>query len=104
MEILVNTDKNFKTTEGFQESVQAEISKKLNRFAEYITTIEVFFADENAGKSSAEDKRCTIELRPRNMKAEAVTHHADTVTHALVGAIEKAKSVLDSRIGKLQSR
>jgi hypothetical protein len=104
MEIRLNTDNNFTASEAFAAKVNEELNKKLHRFGEYITTAEVFFGDENSGKSGTNDKRCTIEVRPRNMHAEAVTHFADTVDHAFNGAVEKLRNLLDTRIGKLQNR
>lgn len=86
------------------EKFTDELKKKLNRFSEYITSVEVFFADENRGKTGIDDKRCTIEVRPKNMKSEAVTHNADTLAHAFNGAVDKIRSLMDTRIGKLQGR
>ncbi|WP_018627324.1 HPF/RaiA family ribosome-associated protein [Niabella aurantiaca] len=104
MEIRLNTDNNFTASEGFLEKVSVELKKKLHRFSEYLTTAEVFFGDENSGKSGTHDKRCTIEVRPRNLNPEAVTHFADTVDHAFNGAVDKIRNLLDSRIGKLQNK
>lgn len=104
MDIRLNTDNNFTASEAFLDKVTEELKKKLNRFSEYITTVEVYFGDENSGKSGIDDKRCTIEVRPRNLNPEAVTHHADTVDHAFNGAVDKLRALMDNRIGKLQSR
>lgn len=104
MDIKVNTDSHITGSEEMHEKYTQEVRKKLDRFSEYITTVEVFFADENRSKPGTDDKRCTIEVRVRNMNAEAVTHHADTLHHAYNGAIDKMRSLLDTRIGKLNNR
>ncbi len=104
MEIKVNTDSHITGSEAMTEKFSVELRKKLNRFSEYITGADIFFADENRGKFGTDDKRCTIEVRPKNMNNEAVTHYADTLDHAFNGAVDKIRSLLDTQIGKLQSR
>lgn len=104
MEIRINTDSHITGNDEMKNLYREELDKKLNRFSEYITTAEVFFADENRGKPGVDDKRCTIEVRIKNLDPEAVTHYADTVAHSFNGAIDKMRSLLDTRIGKLQER
>lgn len=102
MEVKVNTDSHITGSETMSEKYSEELKKKLTRFSEYLTSAAVFFADENRGKSGTDDKKCTIEVRPKNLGPEAVSHNADTLEHAFNGALDKIKKVLDSRIGKLQ--
>lgn len=104
MDIKINTDSHITGSEEMKTNYKEEVNKKLSRFDEYITGIDVFFADENRGKAGIDDKRCTIELRIKNLPNEAVSHNAATLAHAFNGAIDKAKSLLDSRIGKLQNK
>lgn len=104
MEIRVNTDSHITGSQDMNEKYSAELKKKLNRFSEYITSVEVFFADENRGKFGIDDKRCTIEVRPKNMSNEAVSYNAGTLEHAFNGAIDKMKKLMDTRVGKMQSR
>lgn len=104
MEIKVNTDNHITGSEEMTVKFTDELKKKLNRFSEYITSADIFFGDENKGKFGTDDKRCTIEVRPKNMNAEAVTHYAGTLNHAFNGAVDKVRNLLDSKIGKLQSR
>jgi len=104
MEIRVNTDNHITGSEEMIEKFTDGLKKKLSRFSEYITSVDVFFADENKGKSGTDDKRCTIETRLKNMNSEAVTHNADTLNYAFSGAVDKVKSLLDSRIGKLLNK
>lgn len=104
MEIRLNTDSNFTASAAFLEKISEELKRKLHRFSEYITAAEVFFGDENSDKTGLNDKRCTIEVRPKHLNPEAVTHYADTVDHAFNGAVDKIRNLLDSRIGKLHSR
>lgn len=104
MEIKVHTDNHITSTENFIEKYSEQLNKKLHRFSEYITSAEIFFADENKAKSGIDDKRCTIEVRIKNIQPDAVSHNADTLEHAFSGAVDKMKNLLDSRIGKLQAR
>ncbi|MFV0606537.1 MAG: HPF/RaiA family ribosome-associated protein [Niabella sp.] len=103
MIIKINTDSHITGSESMIEKYSKELSKKLNRFTEYLTGVEVFFADENRGKSGIDDKKCTIEVRPKNRRSEAVSHNADTIDHAFSGAVSKLKAMLDTQIGKLQN-
>lgn len=104
MDIKVNTDSHITGSEEMTAKFSEELKKKLNRFSEYIISVDIFFGDENRGKFGTDDKRCTIEVRSRNIKNEAVTHYADTIDHAFNGAVDKMRSLLDSRIGKLQNK
>ena len=104
MDIKVNTDNHITGSDDLNEKFSAELKKKLSRFSEYITSVDIFFGDENKGKFGTDDKRCTIEVRPKNMNSEAVTHYADTLDHAFNGAVDKIRSLMDTRVGKLQNR
>jgi ribosome-associated translation inhibitor RaiA len=102
MDIKVNTDSHITGSDEFAERYSEKLARKLKHFDELIMSADIFFADENKGKPGADDKRCTIEVRIRNRKNEAVTHFADTLEHAFSGAVEKMKNLLESLTGKLQ--
>lgn len=95
MEIIINTDNHIKGTSEFQEKYKQELSNSLKRFDSYITRCEVYFSDENKGKSAPDDKKCAIEVRIKGRNAETVTHFADTIAHAFNGAVDKMRNLLD---------
>ncbi len=104
MDIKVNTDSHITGSEGMFEKYAIEVKKKLDRYTEYIMSVDVYFADENRGKSGVNDKRCTIEVRPKGKHPEAVSHNADTLAHAFNGAVDKIRSVMDTVVGKLHNK
>ncbi|TXH22899.1 MAG: ribosomal subunit interface protein [Chitinophagaceae bacterium] len=104
MEIKVHTDNHITSTNEFIEKYVTALQKNLTHYSEYITFGNIFFADENKGKSGIADKRCTIEIHVKNMNPEAVTHYADTISHAFNGATDKLWNLLDHKIGKKQNK
>ena len=102
MNILLNTDNHIKGSEDLKLRFREEVTKKLERFEEWITRVDVYLADENKAKSSPDDKRCTVEARIKNNDDIAVSHNAPTLDLALAGALDKLKSALTTRIGKAQ--
>lgn len=103
MNIIINTDNHIKGSEELKTRFTEEITKKLDRFEEWLTRVEVFFVDENKAKTSPDDKRCKVEVRVKNQDAFAVSHNAPTLHLALAGALDKMKSALNTKIGKTQN-
>ncbi len=104
MQIEVTTDHNVKGSDELIRKVEADLDAALSRFSERLTRIEVHLGDENAAKSGAADKRCTLEARPIGQKPVAVTDHAATLDEACRGAAEKLRNLLESRFGRLEDR
>lgn len=103
MQIQFNTDNNLSESEKVKAPLVELISDKLKRFNEHITRIEVHLSDENGKKTGANDIRCTLEARPQGMQPIAVTNDGDSKENAVRGAIDKMKSALDSKLGKLHN-
>lgn len=104
MIIQINTDNNTKATEGFSDHLKELISGDLARFGEQISRVEVHLSDENAGKDSLNDKRCVMEARLEGRQPIAVTNQADTHDGAVLGALDKLKSSLETITGKMKDR
>ena len=100
MEIQFNTDSSVMGTENVAERVEAQLRQKLGRFEERLTRLEVHVGDDNARKGGGDDKRCTIEARPRGGEPVSVTAHAGDVDLAARQAGAKMAALLDSRFGK----
>lgn len=82
MQFQFNSDSSVMGTENVAERIEAQLRRKLARFEERLTRIEVHVSDENARKGGADDKTCTIEARPRGGRPIGVTAHAEKVDDA----------------------
>lgn len=101
MFVQVNTNHSIEGSGRLANYVETEISQRLHRFADHVTTIEVHLNDTNAGKSGPDDKRCQMEARIAGISSVSVTHNAEDIDMALHGAIEKMKRVLTKTFDQL---
>jgi len=100
MEIQFNTDSSVMGTENVAERIEAQLRDRLSRFHERLTRLEVHVSDSNARKGGGDDKRCTIEARPRGGDPVTVTAEAGDVDAAARQAGAKMVALLDSHFGK----
>lgn len=101
MNIQVNTDHNIEGSQELNTYVEGSLSEAFERFKGAITRIEVHLSDENAGKTSSNDKRCLLEARVSHHTPVVVSHHADTIHQAIEGASDKLMRSLETMVGKL---
>lgn len=104
MNIQVNTDHNIEGSKELNSYVDGVLSDHFERYKNALTRIEVHLSDENAGKTSSNDKRCLLEARVANHQPIVVSHHADTIHQAIDGASDKLLRSLDTMVGKLNDR
>ncbi len=104
MQIEVSTDHNVDGNDELIRRLKAEVHDDLTRFSDRLTRVEVHLGDENAAKSGAADKRCTLEARPAGQPPVAVTNHAATLDEACRGALHKLENLLERRFGRLDNR
>ena len=102
MQIQFNTDKNVILNEEQIASSTSIISEELSRFSTQITRLEIHLSDEDGNKDGFNDKRCMVEARLAGMKPFAVTDHANTHEQAILGAIDKLKTSLETITGRLK--
>ena len=100
MEIQFNSDSSVMGTENVAARIEAQLRQKLGRFEERLTRLEVHVGDLNGAKGGGDDKRCTIEARPRGSDPVSVTAQAGDVDAAARQAGAKMVSLLDSHFGK----
>jgi ribosome-associated translation inhibitor RaiA len=100
MDIQFNTDSSVMGTENVAERIEARLRKRLGRFEERLTRLEVHVGDNNARKGGGGDKRCTIEARPRGGNPVTVTAQAGDIDAAARQAGTKMASLLESLFGK----
>ncbi len=101
MHIQINTDENIEGSEALSARVSDDIHKRLDRYSQHITRIEVHLSDGNAEKSGSSDKRCLIEARIEGRQPEAVSDQSDTLERAYSGAAKKMQHALETTFGKL---
>ena len=104
MDIQFNTDNSVMGTENVAERIETQLRNRLGRFEERLTRLEVHVGDDNASKGGGNDKRCTIEARPRGGDPVSVTAHAGDIDAAAREASAKMVSLLDSHFGKADRR
>jgi len=104
MEIQFNTDSSVMGTENVAERIEAQLRQRLSRFEERLTRLEVHVGDNNGAKGGGDDKRCTVEARPRGGAPVTVTAEAGDVDEAARRAGTKMVSLLDSHFGKADAR
>jgi len=103
MTIQFNTDNKITLSEEHRAPLISLISEKLSRFSHQITRVEVHLSDENGEKEGLNDKRCMIEARLSGMKPIAVINHAKTHEQAVGGAVDKLKTSLNTKVGRMRN-
>jgi hypothetical protein len=104
MNIQINTSNNLDGSEKFSNYVTGVIRDSFSRFSDQLTHVELHFSDQNSNKNGARDKRCLIEVRISGRKNTAVTHDADSIDEALIGASDKMIHTLEHTFGKTSSK
>jgi len=104
MQILVNTDHTIQGREALVMRIQGEAADALERFADQLTRVELYIADENGPKAGVGDIRCTAEARAAGRPLLAVTNHANALDLAVTGALTKLVSVLEHSMQKVEAR
>ena len=103
MKIQVNSDHTIKNHEEMAREAEAEVENALGQLSKHITRVEVHLSDENGDKGGEHDKRCMMEARLEGHQPIAVTHEAQTIGQAIVGAAGKLKGSVDHLLGRLHS-
>ena len=105
MQIQVNTDSNIKGTTELKQKTESQIRETIGRFESRLTRLEVHLSDENSDKKVGKDAmKCVIEARMSHRQPIAVSHYAETVDLAVIGAAEKLEHSLTSIVGRLSDR
>lgn len=103
MIVQINTDNNIAGNESLSEYLNSILEKKLERFSDLITRLEVHISDENGNKEGVNDKRCMLEARLEGRQPIAVTNQANDFEPAVSGAIDKLYTSLDTLMGRLSN-
>ena len=100
MIIQLNADKILNVHETFGNQLEVRMLKKLQKFSEHITTLEIHITDENGIKTGPNDIKCKLEAHLKGMQSIVVTETANTLEQSVHMAIDKLKDSLDSIIGR----
>jgi ribosome-associated translation inhibitor RaiA len=104
MLVQIHTDPNIESNDTLTTRVEEAVTGAVGRFGDRVSRVQVHLEDENASKSGERDKRCMMEARLDGRPPVAVTHHADSVERAIIGAADKLERTLDSSLGRLRDR
>jgi ribosomal subunit interface protein len=102
MQILINAP-NVDMPTALSEFIELRTKEVLGHFEKHITRVEIHLQDQNAHKGG-NDIRCKVEVRPRGLEPMAVEHTAEKEADAVRKALDKMKSALDRRLGRLSER
>lgn len=104
MKIQVNSDKNVQMDARVMGFVRAEANHALQRFKSKLTRVEFHLSDVNSHKFGRLDKRCLIEVRPAGHRPLAIRVASPNVRAAVLSALSKMRTALDTFFGKLEAR
>lgn len=104
MLVQVNRDNQISADEASPENIEQIIEGRFARISDRVTRVEVHVGDVNASKAGHHDKKCTVELRPENLRPLAGTAEAPTIEAAVRAAADKALHAYDNAVGKLSAR
>src|SRR5215469_10935852 len=102
MQIQINSDKHVTVHPKLSNFVENELLRTLHRFDTQLTRIEVHLA--NGSRAGVNNKRCTLEARPRGLPPLVVTGIASSTQQSVSGAAEKMKRQLAGTFGRLAAR
>ncbi|MGF1637460.1 MAG: HPF/RaiA family ribosome-associated protein [Cyclobacteriaceae bacterium] len=103
MIIQINTGKHVSVSQESRTWYESVLTEELSRFEDQITRIEVHLTDETGSRDGQNDKRCLLEARLEGLQPIVATNNADSHEEATIGAAEKMKATLTTRLGKLRT-
>ncbi len=100
----LRTDNHFTNSDRLADAVQTTTDAAfLERLGDRLRRVEVYLEDTNAGKGGI-DVRCTVEVHLAGLPAVAADHRAADVDEAVDGAVEKARRVIEHKLGRIDDR
>jgi ribosomal subunit interface protein len=89
-------------SDALVDRVHKELDRKLKRFGERITRVEVHLRDDSGHHRGGVDKRCTLEARPAGGQPVAVESESDDLYTAIKEAAEKLERALARRLERAE--
>jgi hypothetical protein len=100
MKILVNSDSSIAMDARLAKYIVGEASELLDRFSDGLTRVEIHVADIDRGKTGKVDKRCLVEVRPRQMKPLVASAQTKDLKTSVNQAMRKMVRALNTTLGK----
>ena len=104
MQVQINSDNNISIHTRLSDSIGSYINNVLQRFAPYLTRVEVHLSGENVKKSGPKDKRCVLEARPKRHQSLVATNESTDLDTAFAGAALKLHRQLENTYGRLAGK
>jgi ribosome-associated translation inhibitor RaiA len=104
MQVHINSDNTISMQTKLSDSIGAYINNVLQRFAPYLTRVEVHLTGENVKKSGPRDKRCVLEARPKRHQSLIATNASTDIESAFSGAAAKMHRQLENTYGRLSDK
>lgn len=98
MQIQLNPGPGIEGKATLEQWASEHMRQQLARFGEQVARVDIHLSDENGGRTSANDKRCTLSARLAGSGTVAVHEDAANVDQALRGALEKLVRSLGSQV------
>ena len=104
MKIIINSNSQVELKQDAILHFESEITSSLERFADWITRIEVHLTDENSAKKSGQDDiRCMMEARPSGHQPISIEVRAASTSPAIMEATEMLERRLDTMLSKIRT-
>ena len=104
MQVQINSDSTISMHNKLSDSIGAYILNVLNRFAPYLTRVEVYLSGEAVKKTGPKDKRCVLEARTKRHPSLVVSNESTDIDAAFSGAAAKMHRQLESTYGRLADK
>jgi hypothetical protein len=92
--VQINTDNQIRSDAEANARLEERVRRKLKRFEQRLSHVEIHIADVNGAKGGEADKRVSLEARPNGHAPVAVHAEAHRVDNAVGLAADKAARAL----------
>jgi hypothetical protein len=104
MKITINHDRHIEAHADQVQLWQSEITASLERFADWLTRVEVHLSDENSqAKGGPDDIRCLMEARPAGQQPVSIEVREETADQAIREGIKTLERRLDTIVEKART-
>jgi hypothetical protein len=99
MKIHISTNNYIAGSKKLKSHIIASLTEELGKLSPQITQLEVRLTDEKGPKKVVNNKRCVIEAQFEGKQQPfAFTNYADSHEHAIAGAIDKLKELIEKKL------
>ncbi|MEM6459079.1 MAG: HPF/RaiA family ribosome-associated protein [Planctomycetota bacterium] len=103
MKVQINAG-DIQSSPALLERAEDAVLAALRHVTDRVTRVEVHLRDDNANKSAADDKRCTMEARIAGQQPIAVDHSSDDLYRSISEAAGKLGRAVNTRLDKLAAK